>query len=161
METRPLGRTGLDVSRIILDCGNFGGIGSAPAVFGQGESEEEAFAIMDAAWSMGIRDFDTADVYGGGRSEMWIGRWRARHLLALRGRGVCLAEGCGTYVSTARPLRGARRRVRADYCNACRRAKPFIVEPDKKAIKAVLDAAAARTFSNGPQRPRARILARG
>jgi len=64
--------------RLILGCGNFGGIGSAPAFFGQGESEEEAFAIMDAAWSVGIRDFDTADAYGGGRSETWIGRWRAR-----------------------------------------------------------------------------------
>ena len=47
--------------RLILGCGNFGGIGSAPAFFGQGESEEEAFAIMDAAGSSGIRDFDTAD----------------------------------------------------------------------------------------------------
>jgi aryl-alcohol dehydrogenase-like predicted oxidoreductase len=64
--------------RLILGCGNFGGIGSAPAFFGQGESEEEAFAIMDGAWSLGIRDFDTADAYGGGRSETWIGRWRAR-----------------------------------------------------------------------------------
>jgi aryl-alcohol dehydrogenase-like predicted oxidoreductase len=64
--------------RLILGCGNFGGIGSAPAFFGQGESEEEAFAIMDAAWSLGIRDFDTADAYGGGRSETWIGSWRAR-----------------------------------------------------------------------------------
>jgi aryl-alcohol dehydrogenase-like predicted oxidoreductase len=33
---------------------------------------------MDAAWSLGIRDFDTADAYGGGRSETWIGRWRAQ-----------------------------------------------------------------------------------
>jgi aryl-alcohol dehydrogenase-like predicted oxidoreductase len=64
--------------RLILGCGNFGGIGSAPAFFGQGESEEEAHAIMDAAWSLGITDFDTADAYGGGRSETWIGRWRAR-----------------------------------------------------------------------------------
>ncbi|MGH2921833.1 MAG: aldo/keto reductase [Gaiellaceae bacterium] len=62
--------------RLILGCGNFGGIGSAPQFFGQGESEEEAFAIMDAAWSMGITAFDTADAYGGGRSETWIGRWR-------------------------------------------------------------------------------------
>ena len=77
-ERRPVGRTALDVSRIILGCGNFGGIGSAPAFFGQGESEEQAFAIMDTAWSLEIRDFDTADAYGGGRSETWIGRWRAR-----------------------------------------------------------------------------------
>jgi aryl-alcohol dehydrogenase-like predicted oxidoreductase len=65
------------LSRIVLGCGNFGGIGSAPAFFGQGESEEEAFALMDAAWESGIRAFDTADAYGGGRSETWIGRWMA------------------------------------------------------------------------------------
>jgi aryl-alcohol dehydrogenase-like predicted oxidoreductase len=64
--------------RLILGCGNFGGIGSAPAFFGQGESEDEAYALMDAAWAMGITAFDTADAYGGGRSETWIGRWRAR-----------------------------------------------------------------------------------
>jgi aryl-alcohol dehydrogenase-like predicted oxidoreductase len=63
--------------RIVLGCGNFGGIGSAPAFFGQGENEDEAFALMDAAWKLGITDFDTADAYGGGRSETWIGRWMA------------------------------------------------------------------------------------
>ena len=63
--------------RLALGCGNFGGIGSAPAFFGQGSSEEEACAIMDAAWEGGIRWFDTADAYGGGRSEAFIGRWRA------------------------------------------------------------------------------------
>ena len=65
-------------SRLILGCGNFGGIGSAPQFFGRGESEEEADRIMDAAWNLGITSFDTADAYGGGRSETWIGRWRAR-----------------------------------------------------------------------------------
>jgi aryl-alcohol dehydrogenase-like predicted oxidoreductase len=78
MEHRALGTTGIEVSRIALGCGNFGGIGSAPAFFGQGESEEEAFALMDAAWELGITLFDTADAYGGGRSEQAIGRWLAR-----------------------------------------------------------------------------------
>ena len=32
---------------------------------------------MDAGWDAGIRWFDTADAYGGGRSESYIGRWRA------------------------------------------------------------------------------------
>lgn len=64
-------------SRIVLGCGNFGGIGSAPAFFGQGESEEEAVALMESAWSLGLGSFDTADAYGGGRSETWIGRWMA------------------------------------------------------------------------------------
>jgi aryl-alcohol dehydrogenase-like predicted oxidoreductase len=32
---------------------------------------------MDAAWDLGLRWFDTADAYGGGRSEAAIGRWIA------------------------------------------------------------------------------------
>lgn len=70
-----LGRTGLQISVIGLGCGNFGGIGSSPAFFGKGDTEEEAFAIMDTAWEMGINNFDTADAYGGGRSETAIGKW--------------------------------------------------------------------------------------
>ncbi len=61
--------------RVVLGCGNFGGIGSAPAFFGEGETKEEAFELMDAAWELGLRHFDTADAYGGGRSEQWIGDW--------------------------------------------------------------------------------------
>jgi aryl-alcohol dehydrogenase-like predicted oxidoreductase len=81
MERRQLGETGVEVSRIILGCGNFGGIGSAPEFFGRGEGEDEAFRIMDAAWELGITTFDTADAYGGGQSETTIGRW-------LESRGV-------------------------------------------------------------------------
>jgi aryl-alcohol dehydrogenase-like predicted oxidoreductase len=36
---------------------------------------------MDAAWESGVTHFDTADAYGGGRSERWMGRW-------IRSRGV-------------------------------------------------------------------------
>jgi aryl-alcohol dehydrogenase-like predicted oxidoreductase len=63
------------VSRLILGCGNFGGIGSAPAFYGMGESEAEASELMDRAFDAGINAFDTADAYGGGRSEAFIGRW--------------------------------------------------------------------------------------
>jgi aryl-alcohol dehydrogenase-like predicted oxidoreductase len=75
MEREYLGATGIRVTRVILGCGNFGGIGSTPAWFGKGETREQAFAIMDAAWEAGITIFDTADAYGGGRSETWIGDW--------------------------------------------------------------------------------------
>jgi aryl-alcohol dehydrogenase-like predicted oxidoreductase len=75
IDTRRLGRSQLDVPRIMLGCGNFGGVGSAPEFFGRGIGEDEAFALMDAAWELGIRHFDTADAYGGGRSEAAIGRW--------------------------------------------------------------------------------------
>src|SRR5206468_12007948 len=69
MERAYLGGTGMRISRVILGCGNFGGIGSSPAFFGKGESREEAFAVLVAAWEAGITTFDTADAYGGGRSE--------------------------------------------------------------------------------------------
>jgi aryl-alcohol dehydrogenase-like predicted oxidoreductase len=74
---RPAGRPALTVSRIALGCGNFGGIGSAPEFFGAGLTDDQAFALMDAAWQAGITHFDTADAYGGGRSEHVIGRWIA------------------------------------------------------------------------------------
>jgi aryl-alcohol dehydrogenase-like predicted oxidoreductase len=78
LETRlQLGRSALMVPRIALGCGNFGGVGSAPEFFGQGLSEDEAFELMDAAWEFGLTHFDTADAYGGGRSERAIGRWIA------------------------------------------------------------------------------------
>jgi aryl-alcohol dehydrogenase-like predicted oxidoreductase len=77
MERRRLGETGVEVSRIILGCGNFGGVGSAPEFFGQGEGEDEAFRIMDAAWELDVTSFDTADAYGGGASERAIGKWIA------------------------------------------------------------------------------------
>jgi aryl-alcohol dehydrogenase-like predicted oxidoreductase len=82
LETRrPLGRSAVRVSRIALGCGNFGGIGSAPEFFGQGLGEDQALELMDTAWELGITHFDTADAYGGGRSELSIGRW-------IRSRGV-------------------------------------------------------------------------
>src|SRR5215469_3199937 len=61
--------------RVILGCGNFGGIGSAPAFFEKGETLEQALELMDAAWEAGLTWFDTADAYGGGRSETYIGEW--------------------------------------------------------------------------------------
>jgi len=84
MRYKNLGRTGLKVSAVGLGCGNFGGIGSAPAFFGEGETAEEAFRLMDAAWDMGINFFDTADAYGGGRSETYIGQWLTARGAAVR-----------------------------------------------------------------------------
>ena len=75
MHYRRLGSTGLKVSRLALGCGNFGGIGSAPAFYGMGETEAQAFELMDRAVDRGLNTFDTADAYGGGRSETFIGRW--------------------------------------------------------------------------------------
>lgn len=86
MEFRRLGSTGLKISRLALGCGNFGGIGSAPAFYGMGENEAQAFELMDRAVDAGINMFDTADAYGGGRSETYIGDWIAARGSAIRER---------------------------------------------------------------------------
>jgi aryl-alcohol dehydrogenase-like predicted oxidoreductase len=75
IDTRRLGDSDVLLPRIALGCGNFGGVGSTPGLFGQGLSADESSALMDAAWESGITHFDTADAYGGGRSEQAIGRW--------------------------------------------------------------------------------------
>jgi aryl-alcohol dehydrogenase-like predicted oxidoreductase len=75
----------MGVDRVILGCGNFGGIGSALSLVGHGETKEQAFELMDAAWARGVRRFDTASSYGGGHSERAIGAWvRARRPVGLR-----------------------------------------------------------------------------
>ncbi|HVA32097.1 MAG TPA: aldo/keto reductase, partial [Gaiellaceae bacterium] len=97
MERAYLGSTGICVSSVILGCGNFGGVGSAPAFFGRGETREEAFELMDAAWGAGITTFDTADAYGGGRSETWIGDW-------LRTKGQAVRDEIVLSTKTFNPM---------------------------------------------------------
>ncbi|WP_150461207.1 aldo/keto reductase [Nesterenkonia ebinurensis] len=72
MNHRTLGRTGRDVSVIGLGTWQIGG-DWGPV------SEQDAFAVLDAAAESGVTFFDTADVYGDGRSELLIGRWRAQN----------------------------------------------------------------------------------
>lgn len=97
MEHVPLGRSGVSVSRVILGCGNFGGIGSAPAFFGMGTSREDALALLDEAWELGITTLDTADAYGGGRSETIIGEWLER-------RGADVREHVVVTTKTFNPM---------------------------------------------------------
>ena len=112
MDRAYLGGTGIRVSRLILGCGNFGGVGSAPAFFGRGETPEQAFALMDAAWEAGITTFDTADAYGGGRSEATIGAWLRTKGPEVRGSIVLstktfnpMAEGADHGLAPARVRR--------------------------------------------------------
>jgi aryl-alcohol dehydrogenase-like predicted oxidoreductase len=72
---RRLGDTDLEVPLMVLGCGNFNGIGSTPELFGRGDDEQAAFAVLDSALEHGLTMVDTANSYGGGRSEEWIGRW--------------------------------------------------------------------------------------
>ena len=72
METRTLGRTGRTVSVIGLGTWQLG------ADWGS-VSEADALAVLEASAEAGVTFFDTADVYGDGRSESIIGRFRAAH----------------------------------------------------------------------------------
>src|SRR6266545_569971 len=62
METRSIGS--LKVSLVGLGCNNFGGR----------SNEEQSTAVVHAALDAGITLFDTADVYGGTRSEEYLGQ---------------------------------------------------------------------------------------
>lgn len=70
MPTRPLGPTGRTVSAVGLGTWQLGGDWGDV-------SERDANAVLDASAEAGITLFDTADVYGDGRSERLIGAWRA------------------------------------------------------------------------------------
>ena len=112
MEQRALGRSGVAVSRIVLGCGNFGGIGSAPALVDRGTPKDEAFRVLDEAWDMGITTLDTADAYGLGRSEEYIGDWLRTKGSDVRDRVVIatktfnpMHEGADRGLAAARILR--------------------------------------------------------
>jgi aryl-alcohol dehydrogenase-like predicted oxidoreductase len=68
MEKRLMGRLGREVSVVGLGTWQLG------ADWGDVE-EKDALAVLDAAAEEGVTFFDTADVYGDGRSESLIGRW--------------------------------------------------------------------------------------
>ena len=63
MEYRRLGSSGLKVSEVGLGCNNFG----------MRIGQEETNAVVAACLDAGVTFFDTADVYGGSKSEVMLG----------------------------------------------------------------------------------------
>lgn len=84
MQQRPLGRTGRSVSAIGLGTWQLG------ADWGD-VSEDDALAVLEASADHGVTLFDTADVYGDGRSERLIGRF----LASRAGHGITVATKMG------------------------------------------------------------------
>ena len=70
MDSRTLGRTGRSVSVISLGTWQLGGDWGTV-------SEADAHSVLSAAVESGVTMFDTADVYGDGRSEQLIGGYLA------------------------------------------------------------------------------------
>ena len=75
-----------ELGRIVFGCGNFGGLGSSPALRHKGDDRERAFALLDHARDVGLTRFDTANTYGGGVSEQVLGEWLGRQDAAFRAR---------------------------------------------------------------------------
>ena len=69
MQKRILGKNGFEVSEVGLGTWQIG------ADWGQNFSEEKAFNILNSAVENGVTFFDTADVYGNGQSEKFIGEF--------------------------------------------------------------------------------------
>ncbi|MEV4254177.1 aldo/keto reductase [Spirillospora sp. NPDC049652] len=95
MRYRPLGRTGVQVSTLVLGAMNFGRIG--------GTGQDEADAIVGAALDAGVNLIDTADFYPG--SEEMVGK-----AIAGRRDDIVLATKAALPVDDDRNHRGASRR---------------------------------------------------
>ncbi|MEU7978424.1 aldo/keto reductase [Micromonospora sp. NPDC049081] len=97
MQYRTLGRTGVQVSTLVLGAMNFGTIGRT--------SQAEATAIIDAALEGGINLIDTADRYSQGESEEMVGR-----AIAGRRDDIVLATKAALPMDDERNHRGTSRR---------------------------------------------------
>ncbi|WP_271782611.1 aldo/keto reductase [Aquimarina algiphila] len=69
MKKRNLGKNGFEISEVGLGCWQIGGD------WGNEINKEKTFEILNEAVNNGVTFFDTADVYGNGRSEELIGEF--------------------------------------------------------------------------------------
>ncbi|MGW1022255.1 aldo/keto reductase [Streptomyces sp. NPDC002577] len=80
--TRPLGRSGIEVSALGFGCWAIGGewqdADGSPLGWGKVDDEESVRAVHRAL-DLGVTFFDTADVYGAGHSERVLGRALGKH----------------------------------------------------------------------------------
>jgi aryl-alcohol dehydrogenase-like predicted oxidoreductase len=112
MERRKLGSSDLEVGILGLGCNNFGMKIDLAA----------SRAVIDAALDAGIDLLDTADLYGGCKSEEFIGQAlegrRERVVLATKFGGLAYAQGAkeawGTRAYVARCVEDSLRRLRTD-----------------------------------------------
>ncbi len=113
MEKRPLGTAGLEASLVGLGCNNFGMKIDLAA----------SRAVINAALDAGITFFDTADMYGNGQSEDFIGQVlgprRKEIVLATKFGGVAMmrksGERWGTRTYIVGCLEASLRRLRTEW----------------------------------------------
>jgi len=95
MQHRRLGNSGLKVSEVGLGCNNFG----------MRIDQDQTQGVVDAALEAGITFFDTADIYGGTKSEEFLGK-----ALGKRRRDIVLATKFGMAVGGDERKKGGSRR---------------------------------------------------
>jgi aryl-alcohol dehydrogenase-like predicted oxidoreductase len=136
MEFRSVGRSGLQVSLAGLGCNNFGGRIDADATA----------AVVGAALEAGITLFDTADIYGGGHSEEFLGRALGSHradvIVATKfampmGDGPYSAGGSRRYVMRA--VEASLRRLGTDYIDLYQMHAPDPTTPIEETLDALTD----------------------
>ena len=109
MEYRPLGRTGVQVSKLCLGTMMFGAWGNT--------DHDDSIRIIHRALDAGINFVDTADVYSAGESEEIVGK-------ALKGRRddvVLATKFCGPMGEDPNRRGGSRRWIIAEVENSLRR----------------------------------------
>jgi aryl-alcohol dehydrogenase-like predicted oxidoreductase len=95
MQMRRLGDSGLKVSEVGLGCNNFG----------MRIDQTQTQAVVDAAIEAGVTLFDTADIYGGTQSEVFLG-----NALGKRRKDIVLATKFGMRIGDDERRRGGSRR---------------------------------------------------
>jgi D-threo-aldose 1-dehydrogenase len=108
---RQLGHTGLEVSEI--------GWGGAGVTLYGGVSDDQVFATLDRALELGVTYWDTAPLYGRGRSEDLIGRYlstaRSAQMPIVATKVGYVPEGFDySYDAAMRCLEGSMKRLRMD-----------------------------------------------
>jgi aryl-alcohol dehydrogenase-like predicted oxidoreductase len=136
VEFRSVGRSGLRVSVAGLGCINFGGR----------FDETATRAVVAAGLDAGITLFDTADIYGGARSEEYLGRAlgsrRDDVIVATKfampmGDGPYAAGGSRRYVMRA--VEASLRRLGTDYIDLYQMHAPDITTPIEETLEALTD----------------------
>lgn len=135
MRERPLGRSGLRVSVVGLGCN----------AFGWRLDEQQTRAVVEAALDAGITFFDTAESYGEGDSERFLGRALAGRrdevVLATKfgwGRGFGddeVARGSPAYIHAA--IDASLRRLGTDYVDLYQYHRPDGMTPIAETLGAL------------------------
>jgi aryl-alcohol dehydrogenase-like predicted oxidoreductase len=136
MEYRSLGRSGLQVSAVGLGCNNFG----------MRIDKEQTAEVVARALEAGINFFDTADIYGGTRSEEFLGEAlgeRRQHVVVATKFSGPVGEGPGNRGGSRRhvmqAVENSLRRLNTDYIDLYQYHFPDPNTPIEETLRALDD----------------------